>query len=110
MRSKFTTALITGSFAISGAALAQPQGHARGHDLPPGLAKQGKVPPGHAKETWQRGEHLPHEYREYQFNDWALHGLQPAPAGHRWVRIDDDAYLTDVTTELVAQAMIDLLN
>lgn len=110
MRNKFLTALIAGSFVIGGAAFAEPPGHAKGHDLPPGLAKQGKVPPGHAKKMWQRGEHLPHEYREYQFDDWARYDLRPAPAGYRWVRVDDDAYLTEITTGLVAQAVIDLLN
>jgi len=96
MRNKFLTAPIASSFAIGAAAFAEPPGHAKGHDLPPGLAKQGKVPPGHAKKMWQRGEHLPHEYREYQFDDWA--------------RVDDDAYLTEITTGLVAQAVIYLLN
>ena len=96
-------ALGAGTFAF-----ADPPHH-RGHDLPPGLAKQGKVPPGHAKKLWGKGQHLPPEYRDVYFEDWVRYDLEPAPAGYRWVRVDSDAYLVEVTSGLIAQAMIGVL-
>ena len=36
--------------------------------------------------------------------------LREAPPGYRWVIVDEDAYLTQVATGLVAEAVIDLLN
>ena len=85
--------------------------HSRPGDLPPGLAKQGKIPPGHAKKMWKKGEYLPVDYRTgHYFDDWRRYDLEPAPPGYRWVVVDHDAYLMEVTTGLVANAIIDLLD
>ncbi len=81
----------------------------RGHDLPPGLAKQGKIPPGHAKKIWGKGEYLPREYREAYFDNWDRYDLRPAPRGYRWVLVEDDVYLADVVTGLITDVVIDLL-
>lgn len=91
-------------------AFADPPAHARGDALPPGLAKQGKVPPGHAKKLWKRGEYLPIDYRDRRFNDWDRYDLRRAPAGYDWVRVDNDVYLTQIATGLVADVVLDLLD
>ena len=109
-----TIRLVTASLAaIIGAGLmayADPP-QSRPGDLPPGLAKQGKIPPGHAKKMWKKGEYLPADYRTgHYFEDWRRYDLEPAPPGYRWVVVDQDAYLMEVTTGLVANAIIDLLD
>ena len=109
-----TIRLVTASLAaIMGAGLmahADPP-HSRSGDLPPGLAKQGKVPPGHAKKMWKKGEYPPVDYRTgHYLEDWRRYDLEPAPPGYRWVVVDQDAYLMQVTTGLVANAIIDLLD
>ena len=99
------------AFLVAGAVQADPPPQARGEALPPGLAKQGKVPPGHAKKLWHRGEVLPRDYRDHYIEDWRRYdGLYRAPAGHRWVRVDNEAYLIDVTSGLVAEVLVDALN
>jgi len=101
------TFLVAGALGAGLAAYADPPG--RAHDLPPGLAKQGKIPPGHAKKIWGKGEYLPHEYREIYFDDWARYDLRPAPRGYRWVRVEDDVYLAEVASGLITDVVIDLL-
>ena len=63
----------------------------------------------HAKKIWGKGQHLPPEYRDVYFQDWERYDLGPAPAGYRWVRVERDAYLVEVTSGLIAQAMIGVL-
>ena len=60
---------------------------------------------------WKKGEYLPADYRTgHYFEDWRRYDLEPAPPGYRWVVVDQDAYLMEVTTGLVANAIIDLLD
>jgi Ni/Co efflux regulator RcnB len=60
---------------------------------------------------WKKGEYLPVDYRTgHSFEDWRRYDLEPAPPGYRWVVVDRDAYLMEVTTGLVANAIIDLLD
>ena len=60
---------------------------------------------------WKQGEYLPVDYRTgHEFEDWRRYDLEPAPPGYRWVVVDEDAYLMQVTTGLVANAIIDLLD
>ena len=103
-------AILAGALGAGMAAYADPPPHARGHSLPPGLAKQGKVPPGHAKKIWGKGQYLPAEYRAIHIEDWQRHDLRPAPRGYRWVRVDEDAYLVEIASGLIAEALIGLLN
>lgn len=110
MALRFTTTLLAAALGMGMAAFADPPGHATGDALPPGLAKQGKVPPGQAKKIWKKGEYLPLEYRERYFNDWQRYDLQPAPPGYRWVLVDNDAYLMQTTTGLVADAIAGLIH
>lgn len=102
------TLFLAGAIGAGLAAYADPPS-SRGHDLPPGLAKQGKIPPGHAKKIWGKGDYLPREYREVHFGDWERYNLRPAPRGYRWVLVEDDVYLTDVATGLITDVVIDLL-
>ena len=100
--------MLAGAMGAGLAAYADPP-HPRGHDLPPGLAKQGKIPPGHAKKIWGKGEYLPVEYREVYVRDWRYHDLREPPRGYRWVHVDQDAYLVEVASGLIAEVLVDVL-
>ena len=96
---------------LGGPAFAQP-GKGNPHGTPPGLAnKPLGMPPGQAKKIWARGEHLPKAYldQRYYLNDYTRYGLSPAPPGYRWVRVDENAYLTQTTTGLIANVILGLL-
>ncbi|MEZ5947526.1 MAG: RcnB family protein [Hyphomonas sp.] len=110
MTFRFTSAVLAAALCASLTAYADPPGHAKGDSLPHGLAKQGKVPPGHAKKLWARGDFLPLEYRDRDFADWRRYDLDPAPPGYRWVLVDDDAYLVQAASGLIAEALVDLLD
>lgn len=109
MSFKIVIPVLAAALGAGSAAFADPPSFARGDSLPPGLAKQGKVPPGHAKKIWGKGQHLPPEYRRVQLSDWDRYDLAPAPAGYSWVRVERDAYLVEVASGLIAQAMIGVL-
>ena len=108
MSFKIIIPVLAAALGAGSVAFADPPHH-RGHDLPPGLAKQGKVPPGHAKKLWGKGQHLPPEYRGGRISDWDRYDLRPAPDGYRWVRVERDAYLVEIDSGLIAQAMIGVL-
>ena len=95
---------------LAGVAHAEPPSHAKGESLPPGLQKQGKVPPGHAKKIWNSGEFLPMQYRDYRVEDWRRYDLDEPRDGYRWVRVDNEAYLVNATSGLIAEAIIDAFN
>ena len=101
---------LSAALAFTGAAFADPPGHAKGESLPPGLQKQGKVPPGQAKKLWNRGETLPSEYWGYRINDWDKYGFERPRDGYRWVRVDNEAYLVDITSGLIAEAIVGAFN
>ncbi|MFN7055438.1 RcnB family protein [Hyphomonas sp.] len=90
-------------------AYADPPPHARGHTLPPGLSKMGHVPPGQAKKIWGKGQYLPGEYRARHIENWRRHNLRQAPDGYRWVQVDRDAYLIEIASGLIAEALIGVL-
>ena len=88
-------------------------GNGRGDTVtPPGLAKKPYgMPPGQAKKMWRQGERLPGVYiteRYYVVEPYRYH-LPPAPYGYRWVRVDDDYYLAQTRTGLIAQVVSALL-
>ncbi len=110
MKFRLVTTALAAAMGAGLMAYADPP-QSRPGDLPPGLAKQGKIPPGHAKKMWKKGEYLPADYRTgHYFEDWRRYDLEPAPPGYRWVVVDQDAYQMEVTTGLVANAIIDLLD
>jgi len=68
---RYVAAALSAAMGAGLVAYADPPGH-RGHDLPPGLAKQGKVPPGHAKK-WHKYCHRYHACGERVYfvrDDW----------------------------------------
>lgn len=96
---------------LASPALAQPRG-GNPNSVPPGLAKKpGGLPPGQAKKIWARGEYLPKTYiaQPNYIDDYRRYGLTPAPAGYRWVRVEENAYLTQTTTGLIANVILGLL-
>lgn len=109
MSIKIVVPVLAAALGSGTIAIADPPPFARGEVLPPGLAKQGKVPPGHAKKIWGKGQYLPQEYRNIRWSDWDRYDLRPAPEGYRWVRVDRDTYLVEVTSGLIAQALIGVL-
>jgi Ni/Co efflux regulator RcnB len=88
-----------------------------GHNgaTPPGLAKKPYgMPPGQAKKLhrYSVGQHLSRNYyvnRDYYVTDYNRYNLAPPPAGYQWVRYDNDVYLTQTRTGLIAQVIADLL-
>lgn len=108
MSLKTLTFLLAGAMGTGMAAYADPP-HNRGYDLPPGLAKQGKIPPGHAKKIWGKGQYLPVEYREVYVRDWRDYDLREPPRGYRWVHVDQDAYLVEIASGLIADVLVDAL-
>lgn len=104
------------------AALADPPGHAKGHDKhhssgPPGLAKKPHgMPPGQAKKMWRQGERLPRAYyseTRYVIVEPQRYRLAPPPVGYRWVLVEDDAYLVrrdnGLVAEVIANAIVNLM-
>ncbi|MAI90073.1 RcnB family protein [Ponticaulis sp.] len=43
--------------------------------------------------TYDRGDVIPVEFGERDWQEYYTYGLPAAPSGFYWVRIDDDAYL-----------------
>lgn len=104
--------------AISGSYFGEPQrvvvrnyyGEQFGNGrCPPGLAKKnnGCLPPGQAKK-WIVGQPLPREVVYYSVPQPLLVQLNPAPAGHRYVRVAADILLIAIGTGLVIDALEDL--
>lgn len=81
----------------------------RGH-CPPGLAKKqnGCQPPGHAKQ-WQRGYPLPGDLRIHDLPREILLRLPPPPARHRYVQVAGDILMIAVGTQMVVDAVEDIL-
>ena len=106
----------TAAFVLAAPLAAQADpGHGKDkgdHGTPPGLAKKPYgMPPGQAKKMWSRGERLPTVYiteRYYVVEPYRYH-LPPAPYGYRWVRVDDQDYLAQTRTGLIAQGVSALL-
>jgi len=90
----------------AGGALADPP-HGKGH--PPGLAKKAHgMPPGQAKKMWREGQRLPRTYYaepRYYIADPVRYDLRPAPAGYRWVLVEEHAYLVRRDNGLIADVV-----
>ncbi len=83
---------------------------ARAGHCPPGLAKKnnGCLPPGQAKK-WSRGKTLPAGIEIYDLPNDLRVRLPSAPAGHRYVRVAADILLIAVGTNMVVDALEDLM-
>ncbi len=77
---------------------------------PPGLAKKnnGCMPPGQAKK-WTLGHALPGSVVSYSVPQAVIVKLGPPPAGHRYVRVANDLLLIAIGTQLVVDAIEDLM-
>jgi len=82
---------------------------AKGH-CPPGLAKKknGCMPPGQAKK-WSRGKALPATVTRYPVPGDVIVRIGPPPAGCQYVRVANDILLIAVGTQLVVDAIEDLM-
>ena len=61
-----------------------------------------------AEKAWRKGQHLPAAHRHHYLAD-RDYGLRAAPAGHRWVLVENDAYLVRTTDGLIAELVLDVL-
>ncbi len=106
------------------AAHAEPGGHGQGHKkdkghqdyrhdnggawTPPGLAKKpGGMPPGQYKKHYRQGQRLPSSYVKpsYYVADPSAYRLRTAPAGYRWVQVDNQYYLAQTRTGLISEVV-----
>lgn len=82
-----------------------------GKGCPPGLAKKnnGCMPPGQAKKQWATGEPLPHDVEHHDLPRALLSRLPVPQKGQRYVRILTDVLLVDTNTDVVIDAIVDVL-
>jgi Ni/Co efflux regulator RcnB len=84
------------------------QRYRAGH-CPPGLVKKGNscMPRGQVKK-WRIGRPLPREVIFHDLPPALVWSLNPAPAGHRYVRVAADILLITIGTGMVVDAIQDL--
>lgn len=77
---------------------------------PPGLAKKnnGCMPPGQAKQ-WQRGKVLPGSVMQYPVPPEVLRRMGNPPPGYKFIRVANDILLIAVGTQMVVDAIEDLM-
>lgn len=77
---------------------------------PPGLAKKGSTctPPGQAK-LWRKGERLPQSVVVYDLPRSVVVTLGVPPPGTKYVRVASDILLIAIGTNMVIDAMEDLV-
>lgn len=82
-----------------------------GKGCPPGLAKKnnGCLPPGQAKKQWATGEPLPHDVEHHELPRDLLSRLPIPPKEKRYVRVLTDVLLVDTNTDVVVDALVDVL-
>jgi Ni/Co efflux regulator RcnB len=77
---------------------------------PPGLAKKGSgcLPPGQAKK-WKKGESLPANLPYYELPRSVVLALGVPPPGYKYVRVASDILLIAIGTNMVMDAIEDLV-
>jgi Ni/Co efflux regulator RcnB len=77
---------------------------------PPGLAKKGNncLPPGQAKK-WRQGYPLPAGVTWYELPRSMVLNLGPPPTGYRYVRVASDILLIAIGTNMVIDAIEDMV-
>lgn len=63
------------------------------------------MPPGQAKKSWRQGQYIPRSYvvePTYYVAEPERYRLRAPPPGYRWVRVEDDVYLAQTETGLIA--------
>jgi hypothetical protein len=96
--------------ALGGAApaFADPPTFPDGQTQPAALTAPEAAPPP-AKTLWGKGQILPPEYLRATLRDWDRYGLAPAPAGHPWVSVGQNAYIVDLASGEISGAFIGVL-
>lgn len=100
------SAMGAGSCAIaqSPAGLPSP-GEAPESRMAPGQASADR---GHSGPIWGKGQHMPPEYRQSEFENWQAYDLREATEGYRWVRVDRGAYRVRAEDGYIAEAIFGL--
>ena len=62
-----------------------------------------------AQQAWRKGQRLPAAHRDHLIGDPSAYGLRQAPAGYRWVLMEDDAYLVRRDDGLIADLVLNIL-
>jgi Ni/Co efflux regulator RcnB len=77
-------------------------------NCPPGLAKKnnGCLPPGQAKKAWSTGSALPSDYQYYDLPGSLYGQLQPLPVGYRYVQVDGDILLIELTSRVIYDVIV----
>lgn len=77
---------------------------------PPGLAKKGTgcLPPGQAK-PWEKGASLPDSVTYYELPRSVVLALGAPPLGYKYVRVASDILLIAIGTNMVMDAIEDLV-
>ncbi|MDO8410726.1 MAG: RcnB family protein [Phenylobacterium sp.] len=71
------------------------------------------MPPGQAKTRWNRGDHVPRAYvtePSHHIREPAQYRLRQPPPGYQWVRVNNDVYLAQTQTGLIADLVLGLFN
>lgn len=79
-------------------------------NCPPGLAKKsnGCQPPGQYKK-WQKGQALGKHTRYYELPSELRYHMSRPRDGYRYVRVDNDVLLVDIVTNVVIDAIENIL-
>ncbi|MBA4339263.1 MAG: hypothetical protein C0421_10485 [Hyphomonas sp.] len=109
MAHKFAALWLAAALGGAAPAFADPPAFPEGETHPVALSTQesGTLPSG--KSLWGKGQILPPEYRTANLSDWDRYGLPPAPAGHQWVSVGQNAYIVDLASGEIAGAFIGVL-
>ncbi len=63
-------------------------------------------PPGYYPYHWSRGHHLPGGWYGQPYRlDHRAYGLVPPPAGHQWVRVEQDVFLVALDSGLIVDGI-----
>ncbi len=79
-------------------------------ECPPGLAKKGNgcVSPGHARR-WELHKPLPRDVRYFYVPNSVAVQMGPPPHGYRYVRVGTDILMIAVGTQMVVDAITDIM-
>lgn len=97
--------------ALGGAApaFADPPAFPDGQTHPAARASPEAGTPLPAQTVWGKGQILPPEYLTATLSDRDQYGLPPAPAGHQWVSVGQNAYIVDLASGEISGAFIGVL-
>jgi Ni/Co efflux regulator RcnB len=109
MAHKFAALWLAAALGGAAPAFADPRAFPDGetHSFALSIQEAGTLPSG--KTLWGKGQILPPEYRTANLRDWDRYGLPPAPAGHQWVSVGQNAYMVDLASGEIAGAFIGVL-